>query len=230
MINSTLAFTEQDFDAVELRDSLHPRIKIYPIYFEQGFSPSAQIFARRAVQDRLIQALQCLPETQGFLIWDVYRPRAVQKILFEWMREQVRKRLPNLTEEEIEAETRKYASAPSKIGDAHCPPHLSGGAVDLTVFDFNTNEVLEMGTPFDDCTERAHAYYFEQQQHLTKTDEQFRKNRKILCDAMLHVGFTAYQYEWWHFDIGNAWWSRQTGEPAVFGPLFGDNEWPSKEL
>jgi D-alanyl-D-alanine dipeptidase len=227
MMNTVISFTEQDFEAVELGALLHPRIKIHPIYFEQGFSPSAKIFARRAVQDRLIQALQYLPETQGFLIWDVYRPRAVQKVLFEWMREEVRKRLPQLTESDIETETRKYASAPSKIGDAHCPPHLSGGAVDLTIFDFDADSSLEMGAPFDDCSERAHAHYFEQQQQLTITDEKIRKNREQLRHAMMNVGFTVYQYEWWHFDIGNVWWSRQTEKPAVFGPLFGDKEWPS---
>ena len=43
---------------------------------------------------------------------------------------------------------------------------------------------------------------------------------------MEKAGFSSYQHEWWHFDIGNIFWSKQVNCPAVFGPLFGDEEFP----
>ncbi len=46
-------------------------------------------------------------------------------------------------------------------------------------------------------------------------------------DAMENAGFSPYPYEWWHFDIGNIFWSRVTKRPEIFGPLFSDKEWPN---
>jgi D-alanyl-D-alanine dipeptidase len=45
---------------------------------------------------------------------------------------------------------------------------------------------------------------------------------------MEKTGFTSYEYEWWHYDFGNIFWEKATGQPAIFGPLFGDLEWPSR--
>lgn len=61
----------------------------------------------------------------------------------------------------------KYVTLPAKIGDNYCSPHLSGGAIDLTLFEIASGKELEMGTPFDDCTEKAHRDYFEQLTELT---------------------------------------------------------------
>ena len=161
------------------------------------------------------------------MVWDVYRCRETQGRLFEWMRNEIRKRSPELTDLENYEEARKYMSAPSKIGDEYCPPHLSGGAIDLTLYDMATGNECDMGTIFDDCTEHAHSDYYERT--TTILDEEnikIRERRRLLLSAMESVGFVRYQYEWWHFDIGDIFWSRITGRPPVFGPLFGDTEWP----
>lgn len=208
---------------------LSERIRVQPMYFELGFSSRKAVYARAAVVERLLLALDHLPDHLGFLIWDAYRPRAVQASLFVWMQGEIRKRQPSLTDEAVIIEAKKYMSAPSVVGEAYCPPHLSGGAIDLTLFNVNTGETLPMGTPFDDCTERAHALHFEGQAALSLEDEACRLSRAALRKAMLAVGFTPYEYEWWHFDYGDCFWSRQTGQPALFGSLFGDAEWPAGE-
>lgn len=218
-------FSEKDYRAVEFHNEIHPRIQVNPMYFNLNFSPFAQIYGRFAVLECLLNALEWIPEEYGFLIWDVYRPRAVQARLFQWMREEIRKKYPELSEEENYQETKKYMSAPSVAGDDYCPPHLSGGAIDLTLFDLRKGKALEMGTAFDDCSERAHSNYFELKPYLTSEDKRIQERRSLLRTAMNKVGFSAYQYEWWHFDIGNIFWSRAMNLPAVFGPLFGDEEW-----
>jgi D-alanyl-D-alanine dipeptidase len=219
-------FTNADFDVARFSDQIHPRIKIRPMYFELGFSSSPHVFGRQAVVNRLLKALDSLSSDYGFVVWDVYRPRAVQEILFNWMREEIRKKSPQLNDQENFDEARKYMSPPSKVGDDYCPPHLSGGAIDLTLYEISNEKELEMGTPFDDCTERAHSDYFEMKTELSLDEEKIRNRRNLLRNIMEKVGFVSYQYEWWHFDIGDIFWSRKTGVPAVFGPLFGDQEWP----
>jgi D-alanyl-D-alanine dipeptidase len=55
-----------------------------------------------------------------------------------------------------------------------------------------------------------------------------RDRRRILRNAMQAMGFTTYQYEWWHYDLGDVFWEKNTGIKAIFGPLFNDLEYPSQ--
>ncbi|WP_131777699.1 M15 family metallopeptidase [Legionella fairfieldensis] len=219
-------FSKNDYEIVEFHNNINERIQVYPMYFKLGFSSIAQVFGRAIVLKSLLQALKFLPQDYGFLIWDVYRPRSVQKTLFNWVREEIRLKLPALSEEENYEETKKYISPPSRVGEDYCPPHLSGGAIDLTLFEMTTNKELDMGTPFDESSERAHSNYFNLKTRLSAQEKHFKYRRNLLHTTMNHAGFTSYQYEWWHFDIGNLFWSRAVKQPAVFGPLFGDKEWP----
>lgn len=218
-------FSKQELMPVELHNKIHPRMSVRPVYFELGFSPSPKIFTRQLVLTRLLQMIEQLPREYSVLIYDVYRPRAVQSTLFEWMRGEIRKTMPQLSDEENFIETRKYAALPSVVGDPYCAPHLSGGAVDLTLVESATGKECDMGTPFDDCTEKAHRTYYSAKPTLTLDEQQIKARRDLLQQAMEAVGFTSYQYEWWHFDIGNVLWSKATGQPEAFGALFGDNEW-----
>lgn len=219
-------FTNQDFEVVQFHEEIHSRLQIRPMYFEQGFSPTSKIFGRYAVLERLIRALNYLPEEFGLLIWDIYRPREVQRKLFDWMSGEIRKRSPGLTPQEHEREVLKYVAAPAKVGDSYCSPHLSGGAIDLTLFNCSRGEELNMGTVFDECSELAHRDYFSLKENLTPEENTIKERRNILREAMERVGFTSYTYEWWHFDLGNSAWGRVVQQQAVFGPLFGDAEWP----
>lgn len=219
-------FLPDDYQAIVFDNYIHERIKIEPMYFNSGFSSNDAVYGRKIILNRLLVALNDLPEHLGFLIWDVYRPRAVQAKLFLWMRGQIREKMPHLSDEENHLETQKYISQPSRVGDEYCPPHLSGGAIDLTLFARESGLPLEMGTLFDDCTDVAHRDYFQQKQELTPEEQVIGTRRQLLRSAMERAGFTSYEYEWWHFDIGNIFWSRATQQPAVFGPLFDDKEWP----
>ena len=102
----TRTFSDCDFDPIEFNDQIHSRIKIRPMYFELGFTSSPRIFGRHVVLNRLLNALNFLPPKYGFLIWDVYRPRAVQSRLFDWMREEICKKSPELSDQENYDETR----------------------------------------------------------------------------------------------------------------------------
>ncbi len=79
--------------------------------------------------------------------------------------------------------------------------HSFGMALDLTVIGENGVE-LDMGTAFDDLSERSHPA--QEGIMLARgdlTQEQFA-NRQLLRNAMLHGGWVGINSEWWHFDCG----------------------------
>ncbi len=103
-------------------------------------------------------------------IFDAYRPSYVQQTLWNFD--------PNPN----------FLTHPSKGS-----PHTKGIAVDLTLIDPTGNE-LNMGTQFDDFTERAY--------HLSKdVDKNIRLNRYLLLSIMTLAGFDHYLNEWWHYQL-----------------------------
>jgi D-alanyl-D-alanine dipeptidase len=68
--------------------------------------------------------------------------------------------------------------------------HNLGGTVDLTMVRLDTGRELEMGTPYDEFTERAHTA------NATGT---VAANRQRLVRAMAAESFANYEKEWWHF-------------------------------
>jgi D-alanyl-D-alanine dipeptidase len=77
--------------------------------------------------------------------------------------------------------------------------HNYGSAIDLTVADEKGNP-LEMGTKYDFFGELA---YPKEEARFLKAGKLSQKaidNRLILRKAMTQAGFTAIDYEWWHFN------------------------------
>lgn len=75
--------------------------------------------------------------------------------------------------------------------------HNRGTAVDLGPCDAN-GYALPMPTPFDDFSEKAHAYAKD------GITEAAIKNRTALQRVMRKAGFTTIRKEWWHFNYKNA--------------------------
>jgi D-alanyl-D-alanine dipeptidase len=80
--------------------------------------------------------------------------------------------------------------------------HSFGMAVDITLVDQAGRE-LDMGTPFDDLTERSHPALeneFLASGQLTPIQI---ANRQLLRDAMQAGDWQGISSEWWHFDCGD---------------------------
>lgn len=105
----------------------------------------------------------------GLKVYDGYRPFSVTKQMWEFLPD------PN------------YVANPVRGSR-----HNRGAAVDLTLVD-RTGKELEMPTPYDDFTKKAHRDY-------NGGSAQSRKNRQTLEDAMKKQGFIGITTEWWHFD------------------------------
>jgi zinc D-Ala-D-Ala dipeptidase len=106
----------------------------------------------------------------GLKMFDCYRPRPYQQRLWN--------KKPDS----------RYVTPPWKGSQ-----HTRGLAADLTIVDKNGNE-LDMGTPFDTFSEKAHSGY----QDLPKN---VLENRKILREVMDKVGFNSITTEWWHYSF-----------------------------
>lgn len=100
------------------------------------------------------------------VIWDAYRPA--------WAQAKLREAYDN----------DDYVSQISN--------HSRGISVDVTLAQ-EDGSLLEMGTGFDEFSEKAHS------DSRDISDESIA-NRGLLVDAMRNAGFIQHPNEWWHFD------------------------------
>jgi len=117
--------------------------------------------------DPLLQVSQWLGH-QGLrlVIWDAHRDNEVQM------------RLQDTGADE------KYVLDESK--------HVQDLAVDVTLASLK-GDYLDMGTDFDDFSERAH-------RDAADLSVVQRANRELLEKGMEAAGFVGWPYEWWHYD------------------------------
>jgi D-alanyl-D-alanine dipeptidase len=80
--------------------------------------------------------------------------------------------------------------------------HSFGMAVDVTICDAQGHE-LDMGTAFDDMTDRSHPALEGYMLRNGALTGQQVANRDLLRSAMLPAGFAGINTEWWHFDCGD---------------------------
>ncbi len=80
--------------------------------------------------------------------------------------------------------------------------HSFGMALDLTLLNANGAE-LDMGTGFDDLSERSQPVLEERFLARGEITTQHIANRQLLRDAMRQAGFAGINSEWWHYDFGN---------------------------
>ena len=80
--------------------------------------------------------------------------------------------------------------------------HSFGMAVDVTLLDAHGSE-LDMGTGFDDLTERSHPALEEGLLLKGALAGKQVENRRLLRAAMSGAGWQGIRTEWWHFDAGD---------------------------
>jgi D-alanyl-D-alanine dipeptidase len=80
--------------------------------------------------------------------------------------------------------------------------HSFGMAVDVTLTDAKGREI-DMGTPFDDMSERSHPVLEESLLAGGELTRAQVDNRRQLRMAMEQAGWRGISREWWHFDAGD---------------------------
>jgi len=156
---------------------------------------------------RLTAAVESLPPRWGFAVFDAWRPLALQQELYTAAYSD-----PDLPP--------GFLAEPS-TDPATPPPHLTGGAVDLTLT--VDGVALALGTGFDDITTMAGAARLESRPGPA------REARRMLYRHMHDAGFIIFEGEWWHFEYGTIRWSAITGHPPLYGPTSpGGDQLPSQ--
>ena len=87
--------------------------------------------------------------------------------------------------------------------------HSFGMALDITIVGPDGQE-LDMGTGFDDLSERSHPALELALLEKGEITEEHVAHRRLLRDAMFQAGFFGINSEWWHFDCGERVLVRQT--------------------
>jgi zinc D-Ala-D-Ala dipeptidase len=143
---------------------MHRRMYKQPRAFLQR--PAAEALAR----------VNCALHAKGYglLVFDAYRPWAVTKMFWD-----------NASDAERKIE---FVANPKKGSR-----HNRGCAVDLSLFDLQTGQLVTMPSDYDEFSERAFPNY-------GGGPPEARALRDLLRAAMEAEGFAVYLSEWWHFD------------------------------
>ncbi|HET9257003.1 MAG TPA: M15 family metallopeptidase, partial [Pseudonocardiaceae bacterium] len=153
-------------------------------------------YLRADVARRLVSVVAGLPDRFGLAVLDGWRPLELQRQIYRAAYQD-----PALPP--------GFVSEPSPDPQTP-PPHLTGGAVDVTLT--YRHRALALGTQFDAFTARAASTAFE------TIPGAIRELRRLLTARMLDAGFVAYQQEWWHFEYGTRRWAAVRGEQPRYGP------------
>lgn len=166
-------------DLVDLRE-LDPTLKFDIRYatadnfLGEAVYERASASLQRPAAEALLAAHRALAaHGYGLCIFDGYRPWSVTKVFWD----------------ATPAGLRHFVADPSRGSR-----HNRGCAVDLTLYELATGEVVTMPSGYDEFTARAYPDW------PGGTSRQ-RWHRELLRRAMEDQGFTVYEHEWWHFDF-----------------------------
>lgn len=172
-------------------------IDVLHSYLRAGWRHAAAgQWLRAGALGRLRQAAAALPPGLGIAVFDAWRPLALQEELFEALGASA-------------GPDGECAVAPPSATPEEPPPHLTGGAVDLTLT--WQRRPLALGTGFDEFTDLAQARAFE---HVPGP---VRTLRRLLYHTLRRHGFVVLAEEWWHFEYGTRLWSALAGQRAPYG-------------
>ncbi|GAA0980904.1 M15 family metallopeptidase [Acrocarpospora macrocephala] len=162
---------------------------------------------RLGVVDLLVTAQTMLPPGLRLLVVEGFRPLERQEQYFQAHVDRLRTAHPGHDDVWYHQRASRYISPPEVA------PHVTGGAVDLTLCDADGKE-LWLGTEVNDTdTEDCHTASVE-------ISAEAREHRRILGEMLTTVGLINYPTEWWHWSYGDRYWAYTNGASAArYGPV-----------
>ena len=149
----------------------------------------AECYLRKATAQALAAAQKdFVAQGYSLKLFDCYRPLSVQKKMW--------KILPGT----------HYVANPAKGSK-----HNRGAAVDLTLVEIATGKEVDMGTPFDTFSPKAHHSY-------TDLPKKVLAHRQLLREVLGKHNFKPIFSEWWHYEY----------RPEMTSPVE-DLAWPCPE-
>jgi D-alanyl-D-alanine dipeptidase len=146
------------------------------------YGPLKRAFLHKDAATKLRKAVEILQKERpgwSFLVFDALRPRSVQWLMWNRVKD---------------TPQRKYV-ANAEIGS----PHNYGMALDISLADEKGSE-LDMGTGFDSFTDLSEPQLEKKFVREGKLTPGQLENRLILRKVMTQAGFLPIAHEWWHFN------------------------------
>ncbi len=169
-------------------------------YRQEGWGRAIDgVWARKKVLERLQLARRRLPQPFDFAVFDAWRSLELQRDLYE-----------HFANGPVGATPPGAVAAPTS-DPLKPPPHLTGGAIDLTLS--WRGKPLALGTSFDEFGDAAHTAHFEGEPGPVRT------LRRLLYWALREQGFVVLAEEWWHFECGTRQWAALRNEPVLYGSI-----------
>jgi D-alanyl-D-alanine dipeptidase len=163
-----------------------------------------EIFLRRSLVVKLTTInTQLYQIGLSLLIQEGYRPLTVQKFVQEVSVSNMLKReFPGITDAALLDKVKIFAASPDMDLQTSPPPHLTGGAVDLTLVYRNTREPVDMGksgglysTAFPDALEKTPGF------------DEAKRFRRLLFWLAVEQDIVTNPTEWWHLSWGDQMWA-----------------------
>ena len=180
-----------------------------------NYNQYSPYYLRQTVLNNLLTAqnhLQLIHPHWHILVFDAYRPIAVQQFMVDYTFAEALKNIgiakENLTQEQenqLWLEVYDLWAEPS-LDENTPPPHSTGSAVDISLVD-DAGNVLDMGSMIDEMSDRSYPEYY------AHTNLDYHHRRELLHNIMLKAGFQRNPREWWHFSYGDQMWAWLSNHP-----------------
>jgi D-alanyl-D-alanine dipeptidase len=190
---------------VDVRDTPELRLDV-----RKADCDGAYARLRSGVLQRLLKAQRTLPEGLRFLLVEGYRPPRLQSAYFDQYATALRAAHTGASPACIRELASAYISPPEVA------PHVTGGAVDLTLCTEDGTE-LPLGTEVNATPEESDGACRTGSPHI---GARARANRIVMHRALTSAGFVNYPTEWWHWSYGDRYWALLREAPAArYGPV-----------
>jgi zinc D-Ala-D-Ala dipeptidase len=177
--------------------SAETELPVLRVYEELPFRTAPrEVRLRAGLVERLVAARESLSGPFSLVLIDGWRSLEFQQELLDYY---------SRTHDSLDG----YVSDP---GDERLvPPHVTGGAVDLTLtYD---GRPLALGTDFDAFEDEAAVDWFEDPRRSGGPGTELtRRLRRHLASALVGQGLAPLAEEWWHWSFGDQRWAVFQGE------------------
>lgn len=188
-------------------EGVHRNILVKNFHKENGiFGTPDNISIRGTVLEKLIEASYVLPSNLKFLVLDGWRPLKMQQALFHEETSRLAQTLVREPLEYLEYQATINVDRPSY--DHYEPtPHNTGGVIDITLFDTETNEIVQM--PTDYWGFNANLVYFKPTKQQQKDQNRAEYYANLLKTTLLKHDFVKAPLtdHWWEFEYGTQAWA-----------------------
>lgn len=168
-----------------------------------------KLFLREKVVEKLNNAQSSLPDGLHLLVMDPLRTQEMVWKLYKKYFERGKKEHPEMSDKDADLWLRNLLAMPD---DPVPPGHMTGGAVDV-VLASDGGEKIPLETEYSIISKEEQKFTF-----CPNLPEDVVKNRKILYDALIKVGFHNYFREYWHYSYGDPYWAvRRKNKVAFYG-------------